>query len=164
MILWRADMFIEGAKETMDGIRLKRLIKELQNFKVEVGYNEDSGSYPAEEGDESITLANVAAWNEFGSERSPARPFMKQTVRDYKDQITKHANKALKKAINGGGAKEALNSIGAYTKGRMQKEIRDGDFAPNAPYTIAKKGSDKPLIDTGRMRQNIVYVIKEKGT
>lgn len=155
-------MFLEGAKETMDGIRLKRLIKELQNFKIEVGFNEDSGSYPAEEGDESVTLANVAAWNEFGSERSPARPFMKQTVVDYKSKITNHANKALKKAINGGGAEEALNSIGSFTKGKMQLEIKNGDWEPNSPYTIAKKGSDKPLIDTGRMRQSIVYVIKEK--
>ena len=155
-------MFLEGAKETLDGIRLKRLIKKLQNFKIEVGFNEDSGSYPAEEGDESVTLANVAAWNEFGSERSPARPFMKQTVIDYKGKIAKRANRALKKAINGGGAKEALNSIGSYTKGRIQKEIRDGDWEPNAASTIARKGSDKPLIDTGQMRKRIVYVIKEK--
>ena len=155
-------MFLEGAKETVDGIRLKRLIKELQNFKIEVGFNEDSGSYPAEEGGESITLANVAAWNEFGSERSPARPFMKQTAVDYKSKITNHANKALKKAINGGGAEEVLNSIGSFTKGKMQLEIKNGDWEPNSPYTIAKKGSDKPLIDTGRMRQSIVYVIKEK--
>ena len=155
-------MFLDGAKETADGIRLKRLIKELENFKVDVGFNENSGSYPAEEGDESITLANVAAWNEFGTERSPSRPFMRQTVKDYKNQITKHANKAVKAAIHGGGAEEALNSIGSFTKGKMQQEIRNGEWEPNSPYTIAMKGSDKPLIDTGRMRQSIVYVVKEK--
>ena len=34
---------------------------------------------------------------------------------------------------------------------------------PNAPSTIRKKGSDKPLIDTGRLRQSVNYVIKPKG-
>ena len=155
-------MFLDGAKETMDGIRLKRLIKDLERFKIEVGFNENSGKYAANEEGEEITVADVVAWNEFGSERSPSRPFMRQTVEDYKGQITKHANKAVKAAIHGGGAEEALNSIGAFTKGKMQLEIRNGDWVPNAPYTIAKKGSDKPLIDTGRMRQSIVYVIKEK--
>lgn len=154
-------MFLEGAKETLDGMRLKRLIKELEKCSVDVGFNESSGSYVTEEGEE-LTVAQVAAWNEFGTERSPARPFMRQTATNSKAKITKHANKALKSAIHGGGAKEVLNSVGAFTKGRMQKEIRNGDFAPNAPYTIAKKGSSKPLIDTGRMRQSIVYVIKEK--
>lgn len=155
-------MFLKGAKETIDGIRLRMLMKNLENFKVGVGFNENSGSYPAEEGDESITLADVAAWNEFGTERSPSRPFMRQTVKDYQSQITKHANKAVKAAIHGGGAEEALNSIGSFTKGKMQQEIRNGEWEPNSPYTIARKGSDKPLIDTGRMRQSIVYVIKEK--
>lgn len=155
-------MFLNGAKETMDGIRIKRLIKQLEKFEVDVGFNENSGSYPAEEGEESITVADVAAWNEFGTERAPSRPFMRQTIKDNKTKITNHANKALKAAINGGGAQELLNSIGSFTKGQMQKEIRNGDWEPNAPSTIARKGSSKPLIDTGRMRQSIVYVIKEK--
>lgn len=45
----------------------------------------------------------------------------------------------------------------------IQKEIVNGDFVPNSPETIKRKGSDKPLIDTGRMRQSINYVIQEKG-
>lgn len=155
-------MFLKGAKETVDGIRLRLMIKQLENLEVDVGFNENSGSYPAEEGEESITIADVAAWNEFGTERAPSRPFMRQTIKDNKKKITNHANKALKAALNGGGTQELLNSIGSYTKGQMQKEIRNGDWEPNAPSTIAKKGSSKPLIDTGRMRKSIVYVIKEK--
>ena len=29
--------------------------------------------------------------------------------------------------------------------------------------TIKRKGSDKPLIDTGTMRQSVHYVIEKKG-
>ena len=39
----------------------------------------------------------------------------------------------------------------------------EGDFEPNAPSTIRKKKSDKPLIDTGRMRQSVMTVIDKKG-
>ena len=45
----------------------------------------------------------------------------------------------------------------------VQKEIVDGSFEPNAESTIKKKGSDKPLIDTGTMRQSVTYVVRKVG-
>jgi len=60
-------------------------------------------------------------------------------------------------------AKQALKELGIYQKDLVQQTITEGDFEPNAPSTIRKKRSDKPLIDTGRMRQSVNYVIKEKG-
>jgi hypothetical protein len=33
-------------------------------------------------------------------------------------------------------------------------------WPPNAPATIARKGSDRPLIHTGELRRSIVYVIR----
>lgn len=147
-------------KQTADGDRIEAFIKELTSKQINVGFNEKSGSY-----EDGTTTAQVAAWNEYGTEHSPARPFMRQTIEKNEKQITSFINAKAGAAIkSGGSAAEVLNAIGAYTKGRMQKEIRDGDFTPNAPSTIARKGSSKPLIDTTHMRQNIVYVIKEKGT
>jgi hypothetical protein len=34
-------------------------------------------------------------------------------------------------------------------------------WAPNAPSTIARKGSDRPNIDTGALRQAIVWVLRD---
>lgn len=147
-------------KQTAEGARIEKFIEELTSKQINVGFNEKSGSY-----EDGTTTAQVAAWNEYGTEHSPARPFMRQTIENNEDRITKFVNAKAGAAIrSGGSAAEVLNAIGAYTKGRMQKEIRDGEFEPNAPSTIARKGSSKPLIDSGRMRQSIVYVIKEKGT
>ena len=110
-----------------------------------------------------VTVTEVAAWNEFGTARSPARPFMRQTLKNSRKEITRHAQSQMKAVLNGKmDAQTALNRIGSYVKGRMQLEIRDGEFTPNAPSTIARKGSSKPLIDTGRMRQHIVYEIRPK--
>ena len=35
-------------------------------------------------------------------------------------------------------------------------------WAPNTPGTIARKGSNRPLIDTGALRASIVGVVKEE--
>ena len=70
----------------------------------------------------------------------------------------------LKAAIlSGKSADLILKELGIFQKDLMQAEITEGDFVPNAPSTVRRKGSSKPLIDTGRMRQSVDYVIKPKG-
>lgn len=164
--------FTKDGIDTPLSVKLRNLTKELKDKEVRVGFNADSGSYNGEKkkgvkkrkNESGVSVVMVAAWNEYGTEHSPSRPFMRNTVRNGKDKIINHATNAVKRVIRGDGdASVLLNSVGAHTKGLMQQEIRNGEFAPNAPSTIAKKGSSKPLIDTGRMRQSVVYVIKQKG-
>lgn len=49
------------------------------------------------------------------------------------------------------------------TVGYVQDQITNGEFEPNAPMTVQRKGSDHPLIDTGQLRRGISYVICKKG-
>ena len=56
--------------------------------------------------------------------------------------------------ILGASAKELV--IEAFETGGF------GQWAPNSPYTIAAKGSSKPLQDTGALWQKIEYEVKEK--
>lgn len=150
--------FCKDAKLTADGIRMVNALRKLSSAEIKIGFLESSGGY-----EDGTTVAQVAAWNEFGTEHSPSRPFMRQTLKDQREEITKFARDRAKGVVNGSmSAQMALNGIGSYVKGRMQAEIRDGEFEPNAPSTVAHKGSSKPLIDTGRMRQSIVYVITSK--
>lgn len=150
--------FIKDAKLTADGIRMVNALRKLSSAEIKIGFLESSGGY-----EDGTTVAQVAAWNEFGTEHSPSRPFMRQTLKDQREEITKFARDRAKGVVTGSmSAQMALNGIGLYVKGRMQAEIRDGEFEPNAPSTVAHKGSSKPLIDTGRMRQSIVYVITSK--
>lgn len=37
-----------------------------------------------------------------------------------------------------------------------------GEWKPDSPYTIAAKGSEMPLLDTGELRKKITYEIEEK--
>ena len=65
--------------------------------------------------------------------------------------------------LNGATAEQVLRQMGLYLKRQMQKEIKNGEYVPNAPETIRKKKSDKPLIDSDSMRNSVLYQIKKKG-
>lgn len=138
---------------------IKRL-EELRGLSIEVGYQADQ---MAEDGETS--LAQIAYLNHFGTVDKngrvaiPARPFM-DAINENQDSLYQFTAQALQSL---GTSREVAKSVGAKAKSMIQESIRDGDWAPNAPSTIKKKGSDKPLIDTGTMRQNVQYVIKEGG-
>lgn len=40
-----------------------------------------------------------------------------------------------------------MRKTSVFVRGLVQETIKEGEFSPNAPSTIKKKGSDKPLID-----------------
>lgn len=133
-------------------------LEELRGLVIEAGFQADQ---TAEDGETS--LAEIAYWNHFGTVDKdgqvmiPARPFM-DTLDLQQDQLFEFSGQALEAL---GSSREVAEAIGSKAKSMIQDAIRNGDWAPNAPSTIKKKGSDKPLIDTGTMRQGVQYVIKE---
>ncbi len=102
-------------------------------------------------------------FNELGTVHIPSRPFLRDSVDAHSPEINAFLQSMRTQLVKGGSAEDVLKKIGVFQKGLIQKEIVNGDFVPNSPETIKRKGSDKPLIDTGRMRQSINYVIQEKG-
>lgn len=148
-------MAIEINDLTPEGKRYMRELRLLEKLIVYVGYQESSGSY-----EDGASLVEVAAYNNLGSSDTPARPFMKTAFENHQDELLAICKDALKVIANGGTAQQALSRMGVSTKGLIQQEIVEGSFAPNAESTIAKKGSSKPLIDTGYMRENVTYVIR----
>lgn len=145
---------------TQEGSRLREMLEELDSLEVRVGFQAGQSN-----DDNGVDICDIAAWNELGTSTGiPARPFIRNTADNHENEINRFATNLVKKLCSGElTAEEMLKKLGVYVKGLMQKEIKDGDYIPNAPSTIAKKSSDKPLIDTGRMRQSVNYVIKEKG-
>ena len=108
---------------------------------------------------EIFNVAEYAATNEFGSysKHIPSRPFMRTTFQgESMTMIQKAAWKLLSEMAEvNQNAKDFLEKLGLYIAGRVQKNITNGHFAHNAPYTISKKHSSTPLIDTGTMRRSI---------
>jgi hypothetical protein len=55
----------------------------------------------------------------------------------------------------------AIKQLGAAAVGEVQKTIRHGDLTPNAPSTIAAKGSSQPLVNDGALWQGVTFEVKE---
>lgn len=112
--------------------------------------------------DSDLTLGEVARINEFGSNdgRIPERPAFRMGI----VHGMKHFNRLNKRnlLLVAEGKKplqQALQELGLMGAARVKIEIRQGDFEPNAPSTIAKKGSSRPLIDTAQMRQSVTFEV-----
>ena len=143
---------------TPEGRRFLGQIEQLKKLQVQVGFQ--AGAAADEDG---VDIANIAMWNELGTSRSPARPFMRKSVDENTDKIKSMCARQLKRLPQGASAQDILEKIGVFQKGLIQRKIVDGTFEPNAPSTIRKKGSSRPLIDTGRMRQSVNFIIRRKG-
>lgn len=110
-------------------------------------------------------LAVIAAVHEFGLNKMPKRSFLRSAYDENKPAINDMVDKIATGFIQSRGlsTQDALNQLGNVVQGMVQKKIVDGPFTPNAPATIKRKKSDRPLIDTGHLRQSIRYVIKKGG-
>ena len=114
--------------------------------------------------DADVSMLDVAMWNELGTANTPSRPFLRQSVDDNASKISAFCRAQLQRIAQGSAdAQDVLNKIGVMQKGLVQEKIGNGSFEANAPATVKKKGSDKPLIDTGRMRQSVGYIVRRKG-
>ncbi len=144
-----------------DGKFLDRLKKSLTGKRdryVKVGFPSN-----ATESDGTKT-ALVAAVHEFGSPSQgiPERPFVRPSLDKNRAKRSALNKQNLKKVLNGGITIDAaLGQLGHMAAGDIQEEIRNGNFAPLKPATIQRKGSSKPLIDTGQMRQSVTYELEK---
>jgi hypothetical protein len=60
--------------------------------------------------------------------------------------------------------RKANGVAGLYAVRAIRQEIKNGAYAPNAPLTIAIKGSSKPLVDTGNLFKAITHKMVDDYT
>lgn len=144
---------------TADGRKFQKMLQDLGVLEVRVGFQH--GKATEEDGTD---VCDVAAWNELGTVNMPSRPFLRKSVDENESKINSFLQSKKKDLVNGVSAEQVLKEIGIFQKDLIQEKITEGSFEPNAESTIKKKGSSKPLIDTGRMRQSVNYEIKKKGS
>jgi hypothetical protein len=86
----------------------------------------------------------------------PPRPFMRLAARKFMSLRKSIQKGIIDRALAGQiTADQALERIGLIMEGEVVKSIRDGNWTPNAPSTVRRKGFDKPLIETGLMWQSV---------
>lgn len=91
----------------------------------------------------------------------PERAFLRNGYDESKDEIIAQAEAVLGDVIGGKMSEDLFfEMIGILMKSRIQDYARDLDSPPNHPYTVEKKGSSNPLVDTGDMIGSISYKVE----
>lgn len=151
---------------TLDTSNLTSLIyKAKEKYYVKVGVI-NGGDYKDKKN--NLTVAGYGCVNEFGSIKRniPARSFIRAPLLlNLRDEILRNKKIFEKQLFNKNGIlKVAYNKLGILAKSIILRAFAtsfDGQWAPNAPSTIARKKSSKPLIDTSRLRKSISYQVME---
>lgn len=140
--------------------QLIRTLRELNRYALEIGVfaEDDKSDEPS-----YVMIANVHEFGvtiqkEKGSIIIPERSFLRSTFDekngDWLEFIKRQLKQVLELKID---ARTLWERLGARIVADVQIKITDLDTPPNAPSTIAKKGSSNPLIDTGGLRRRITY-------
>jgi HK97 gp10 family phage protein len=132
---------------------IKKEIKKLKGSYTEIGLFGNGG-------DASINLAERASIHEYGtrSGKIPSRPFMRNAFDNNKKQLKKFIIAEYSKLLDRRRkAKSVLKKIGAFMEGKQKDSILLGSFVELKPQTVSRKGSTKPLVDTGNMVGSIQH-------
>jgi hypothetical protein len=115
-------------------------------------------------------LVKIAAINEFGGIHQdgsgevavPERSFLRSTVDENSAKYVAMLERAAELLVAGVDGRRPMAIIGHVVVRDVQLKITGRINPPNAPLTIKRKGSDVPLVDTGRLRASIDHVVEFK--
>ncbi|MGE8129012.1 hypothetical protein ACQKQD_18725 [Methylobacterium sp. NPDC080182] len=121
---------------------------------LSVGFLQNS-TYP-----DGTSVPMVAAIQEFGAaaRKIPPRPFFRNMIAA-KSPGWGDAIADLLKA-NDYDATRTMQQTGAGIKGQLQQSIVDTNAPALSPATVARKGSEKPLVDTGHMLNSVDFKVE----
>jgi len=140
-----------------NGNGIKKLFKRLSNEgSVDVGILTGEGQHK----DSDLTVAEIGFYHEFGTVKTPERSFIRSTINGESKAIKKVARAQYKLVLDGKSTNtKGLGILGAFTAGLIQQKFTSNDWKPNSEKTIEDKGSSRPLIDTGQLRQSISFKV-----
>lgn len=131
-------------------IKPRDLLKWQNGNTLETGFFK-TAMYP-----NGTPVASVAFFNEYGTIRTPARPFMRNAI---EKNSNKWLNQLKNDCVKNVESRTALARLGELVKSDIMKSITALNAPANAESTIKRKKSSNPLIDTGFMRRSVTYKV-----
>lgn len=114
------------------------------------------------------TVAQYAAYNEFGTTRIPKRRFLGSTMEERQEEWTETIKGSASSSLKGGqfNNRSILELIGKGAVKDVQAKIMSNMEPPNAPSTVARKKAKginpvRTLYETGLMHASVEYKIEE---
>jgi hypothetical protein len=141
---------------------LNRRAKKAKDGRVKVGVLANDAKGNQDHG--GLTVAELAAILHYGTDEIAARPYLAMAFDKIREELSKMGGELLTKVLTGQiPLDQALGLLGLKLSTEAKKIITEGrQLAPNAPSTIARKGSDRPLVDTARLLNANTWAI-DKG-
>lgn len=147
-------------------IELQKVVTKLNDGYVKSGFPDsgDVGKATRNKANakpyENISeVAQVAVWNEFGTDKIPSRPFFRNAINGNREKIFEMAGKFSDLAMVGKiTVEQAFENLGLYMQSIIRKSIRSNIAPPNAKSIERAKNSSKTLIDSGQMINSVTYV------
>lgn len=119
------------------------------------------GIHDSEREPNGASLADVARWNHWGTATIPSRPFLLMALSGDRAEVQRIVKQVSKAVMLGKlSVDQGLNLLGIWGVKETQRVIALGVEPPNAPSTIKQKGSSKPLIRYGQLRNSISFKIE----
>ncbi|TQE99495.1 MAG: hypothetical protein FKY71_08290 [Spiribacter salinus] len=135
--------------------RIQKELAEAKDAAVNVGVPSDAGEH-----EDGTSLLVIAAANEFGTSdgRIPSRPFIRGAFQQHQRDLYQYSERLWNLILQGKmTTHRALGLMGERHQGEIRNYMTALSSPPNAPATVAKKGSANPLIDEGILRRSIVW-------
>lgn len=116
-----------------------------------------------------VNRATVALYNEFGTKDIPARPFLRGAIWQFRDRIEVIMADAASRVVHSVDLSPIPTVIESLSRaGHEIVAILNSHFARshgwakrNAPSTVAKKGFDYPLHETGELAESISWAVRQ---
>jgi hypothetical protein len=146
--------------------RIKAELKRMNGAYTKVGIQADQAPHKDEETGKLAPMVEIAAAHEFGvpDRGIPERSFLRAAFDDHKPEIDRLIETGKNGIFSGkGDVKSVLDTVGQIAVRFSQNHIKARIDPANSPATIARKGSDVPLIDKAQMIQSIRRVVVVGG-
>lgn len=150
----------------MSELKVVKRLKEIQQRVVELSKKQVVvGVIDNSVREDGLTNADLLAIHEFGSvtQGIPERPVLRTAIANNKQAISNALSKKVAECLRGDlSADDAYNHVGIIAKNAVLDTFDSNNFAPNKLNTIKRKGSSKPLIDTGALRASINFEVRNR--
>ena len=109
-----------------------------------------------------LTNPEIATVHEYGSPAAniPERSFIRSTVDKNREAYNATVRKIAGLILDGKDTEPALNLFGMRVANDIKRTIQQGIPPPLQPETVARKGSTKPLVDTGQLLSSITWKVE----
>lgn len=141
----------------------KNLLKSSQDV-LKLGWFEDARYGPE---NDNLPVGTVAMWQEEGDPiKYPPRPFIRVgflprlKTSEYVPLFQETISSVLEGKLT---LKQSYRRIAPILVAGLKNEIIQWDTPPNSPQTVADKGFNDPLINTGKMLESVDFKVEKRG-